>query len=85
MVYQNLQTAKWLPNETGKQGLPAQALVEAKNEIIALHHAGKIKDQEIAGMRLTISHREASLAGLLQQYNLMKEQVDELVTHNQVS
>ena len=78
------QTAKWFPSEPGQKGLPAQALVEAKNEIIALHNTGRLKDQEIAGLRQTVQNRELSLGSLLQQYNLMKQQMEDLVIDNQV-
>ena len=58
--------------------------MEAKSEIIALHHSIRVKDQELVAMRKAVSDREMSLSGLLQQYNLMKQHVDDLSLHNQV-
>ena len=77
-----MQTAKWFPDEAGAPGLPAQALIEAKNEILALHNTCKIKEQEIAGLRNAVHQREQSLGGLLDQYNVLKEQSNNLKDEN---
>ena len=50
------QAGTWLSGQQGEHGVSAQALLEAKNELLALQEINKQKELQIHGLQVGIPH-----------------------------
>ena len=47
-----LQAGDWLTGQMGEHGLSGQALLEAKNELLALQQVNQQKDTQVTGLQV---------------------------------
>ncbi|KAK2169465.1 hypothetical protein NP493_1190g00022 [Ridgeia piscesae] len=55
------QTSEWLKTESGGRGISAQALLEAKNELLALQQINRRNEGELHALRQAVAQRDQAL------------------------